>query len=343
MKTNKLHFHLLLVALAFLFSCGSDEELPKGDYESGVLILNEGNFESVNASVSHYNPSDQTVSNNIFHTVTSATLGDVAQSIYVNNDQAFVVVNNSDKVEVANAHTFETEFTIDALLPRYITVYDGKGYLSEWVSFTDAGRVSVVNLSNGSIESSITVGFGAENIIEANGKIFVSNNFETTVSVIDPVSKSVSTTIGVGSSPGQMVLDNSGMIWLVCGGGWQQNDGALYRIDPANNSVVTTIELEINVPTKIAINSSGQTLYYMAGTSVYSLGTAETTKPASSFVEISSATSLYGIGVDPSSGDVYIGDSKGFQGNGSVYRYSSDGTSIDEFSVGIGPNSFAFK
>lgn len=343
-KTSVL---IVLIALGTI-SCGDDEDTPKGAFETGVLVVNEGNFLAANASISHYNISTEEVTDNIFFSNNaSTTLGDVAQSAYVEGDVGFIVLNNSAKVEVVDANTFTTITTIDAMLPRYFTTYSGKGYLTEWVSFSDKGRVSVINLNDYSVETTIPTGFGAENIIEANGKLYVSNNFETTVSVIDPSLNEVVESITVRNAPGGFVLDAQGDLWLACGGGFNAefaplNNGALYKINTSDNSS-TVIELGMNIPTKIAINQPKDALYFLSGNQVFKVATSATTAPSNPFITESTATSFYGVGVNPSTNVLYVGDSKGFQANGSVYRYNANGTSLGSFNSGIGPNGFVFK
>jgi YVTN family beta-propeller protein len=351
MKHLKLNISKILLAFAlpiFLVSCGDDETVSKGAFENGVLILNEGNFGNGNGSISHFEVGTSTVTNNIFQTISEVPLGDVAQSIFVDADKAYVVVNNSNKVEVVNSNTFELEFTIDAALPRYMTSFGGKGYLTEWVSFTESGRVSVINLSTGASETTIETGFGAENIIVANGNIYVSNNFQSDVSVIDPATNQVTATIDLTNAPGGFVIDKNGALWVICGGGYDANfsplnNGTLYKINTSDNSISSTIALESNLPVKIAINNAKDALFYYSGNEVFKLGIDDSSKPANAFITESTAVSFYGIGVNPSNDNIYVSDSKGFQANGVVYRYKSDGTSIDNFTVGIGPNGFAFR
>lgn len=78
--TNKL---LLLIAISlFLISCRDNETLPsKRIFENGVFILNEGQFKTVNASVTFYNIKDGTVTHNIYNTITNSLLGDVSSII----------------------------------------------------------------------------------------------------------------------------------------------------------------------------------------------------------------------------------------------------------------------
>jgi len=339
-----------------MLSCDDDDNKPAGAFEKGVFVVNEGNFGIANGTMSFIDPNDGTVTQDLFGTVNNGlALGDVVQSMSVDGDRAFVVVNNSNKIEVVNANTFVAEYTLEDLaLPRYFTTLNGKGYVTEWVSFSDPGRVTIIDLDLHSVTGSITTDFGAENILAHDDKLYVSNNFSTTVSVIDPATEEVIKTIQVGSSPGSFVVDNQDMIWVICGGGYDLdynplNDGKLVRLDPAEsdneatNSVTGEIELGMNVASKAAINQTKDSIFYFSGKSVYAFGTSASAASSTPLVTEASATSFYGIGLDPESGVLYLGDSKGFVGNGTVYRYTTSGTVVDKVTSGIGPSGFVFK
>ena len=66
MKFSKLILTALLGSF-FLFSCTDDDNggNPLGDYDNGVLILNQGGFGNGNASVSYLSEDMNTFQNNI--------------------------------------------------------------------------------------------------------------------------------------------------------------------------------------------------------------------------------------------------------------------------------------
>ncbi|MBW3546311.1 MAG: SMP-30/gluconolactonase/LRE family protein [Bacteroidetes bacterium] len=244
--------------------------------------------------------------------------------------------------------SLEIAYTLtDVSLPRYMASHEGKGYLTEWVSFNDAGRVTVFDLETGNIEKSITTGFGSEGILVAANKLFVTNNFTNNLVVIDMVSEQVTDTLNVGSSPAGMVTDAEGDVWVICSGGYDENfaplnDGMLLEINPSDLSVKTEVALDQNVSGKIAANTDGHRLYYFSGNLIYAFDVSETEAPSSALVEESNAMGFYGIGVDKD-GLIYAADAKGFAENGEVFRYNPDGTFIDKFAVGRGPNGFSFN
>jgi len=333
-----------------IVSCDDDDNKPSGQYADGFFVVNEGSFGSGNGTVTHFSDA-KVATQDLFGLVNSGrALGDVVQSMTIEDNVGFIVVNNSKKVEVVTASTFESLYTIDGLaLPRYVTVDGDLAYITEWVSFTDDGRVSVVDLNTHQVIDKIAAGSGAENILEHDDLLYVSNSFTNTVSVIDRNDRKSIKTITVSDSPGELLLDANGKIWVICGGSFGGNDGALVEIDPsksrksADESVVKTIELSLNPGYhKGAISPDGRSLFYFQGKNVYKFDVSATSAPASALITESTATSFYGIGIDPRTKLLYVADDRGFAGAGTVFRYELSGQTVDNFAAGIGPNSFAF-
>lgn len=352
MKNLKLLILSLFTVLLLTFtSCNDDDAKARFNFKEGVFISNEGNFSDTDGTVSHIT-TDGKVTLDLFGKANNKLeLGSVVQSMLLTDDKAFIVVNKTGKIEIVNAYTFKSENTLTGLeMPRYLTTYDGKVYFTEWVSYTsEVGRVSSIDIASGQLnEESIVVGVGAENIIAFGDKLYVSNSFTNTVSVIDPVEGQVVKTIEVGNSPGELLVDSEDMIWVVCGGSWNGNNGELVQLDPAesddeeSNSVLKTIELERNISSKAVISKAGDKIVYFSGTSLYVISTSAESAPAEPIKTEATATNFYGIGIDPETDVIYAGDDKGFLGNGVVYRYSLTGTSVDNFACGRGPNGFVF-
>lgn len=350
---KKLNNLLILTFAIFLsmvlVSCGDDDPQVINEFERGVFVVNEGNFGSGNGSVSHFNPASEEVKFNVFsQNNEDKPLGDVVQSMTLDGVTGYIVVNNSNKVEVVNYTTMVNHATIEGLsMPRYLTLGGNKGYISEWVEFDTTGRVSVFNPGTSEVIKRIQVGFGAEYLLINDGNLYVSNTRENTISVIDLASEAVKDTITVSQAPGHMMKDANGKIWVICGGGFNEdwspaNNGALVKINPATNTVEETFEFGANVSTKMAVNPSKDIIYYAIGNAIFALDIASASLPANPLITNDDIVGFYGMGVHPVNGNIYLGDNQAFQSNGFVYRYQPDGTFIDSFDAGIGPNGFAF-
>lgn len=350
-RLNSIKAIVLVLFFLAVSSCDNDDNKPTGQFSDGMFVVNEGAFGSANGTISHYSPSG-VVTQDLFGLINNGkALGDVVQSMTMEGNTGYIVVNNSNRIEVVDTYTFASLATIGGLaLPRYMAIDDDRdlGYVTEWVNFTDPGRVTVINLTNNELMNSITTEGGAENLLLDDNLLYVSNSFTNTVSVIDTDKNEVIKTIEVAWSPGQLLEDADDRIWVVCGGTWSGNDGALVQIDPAKSdepeaeSVLKTIALDMNISTKAAISNDGRSVFYFAGTKVYKLPVTATSAPASPLITETNAANFYGIGIDPGTGVLYMGDDKGFTGSGTVFRYEQDGTASGNFSAGIGPNGFAF-
>ncbi len=308
---NKLTLLALFIGLIFT-SCTSDDapvDEIKGEYDNGIIILNEGNFYHGNASVSFVSNDYATVENSVFYNVNSTLLGDTAQSIAFTDELAFIVVNVSQKIEVVDRYSFTSTATIDTGLtnPRYMAFANGKGYVTDWGdggSATD-DVVAVINLSTNTVESSISVGVGPEQIIAKDGKLYVSHkggwSTNNIVSVIDTVTNAVQT-ITVNDVPDEMLFNQAGELVVLCEGATQYDanwnvtghtDGSIVRINVANNSIVSTLVFNDGIYPSLMAYSDGK-LYYQAGSKIYTITDSATSLPTESII----SDSFYGLAVN---------------------------------------------
>jgi len=331
--------------ILFLSSCIKDDPnnntSDKVIAESGgVYIINEGNFLFGNASLSYYNPTKNTVQEDVFKATNNRSLGDVAQSIYVFNGKAYIVVNNSGKIEIADEKTMVVSATISGLTsPRYfLPVSASKAYVSDY----KANAISIVNLNTNTKTGSIACTGFTEEMVYSNGKVFVTNKFRDKVYVINPATDIISDSILVGYGSGSIRKDALGKLWVLCEGD-QTNliDATLYKINPSNNSVEMNFTFNTaEFPSKLRMNGGGDTLYFLKS-GVYQMSISASNLPSSPLITQGSK-SFYALGVDPVLNVIYVGDAIDYVQKSSIYRYTANGTLLSTFKAGINSGDFSF-
>ena len=251
MRHKFSRFGLVVIAFsALLSSC--IKENPNGNSSTnviassgGVYVINEGNFLYGNSSLSYFNPTKNSVSEDVFKPTNNRSLGDVAQSIYVFNGKAYIVVNNSGKIEIADEKTMVVSGTISGLTsPRYfLPVNAGKAYVSDY----KANAISIVDLISNTKTGSITCAGFTEEMISSNGKVFVTNKYRNKIYVINPSTDKIIDSISVGYGSGSIKKDVAGKLWVLCEGD-QTNliDASLYRVDPATHAVLNYFNFKNN-------------------------------------------------------------------------------------------------
>ncbi|WP_303310225.1 YncE family protein [Hymenobacter sp. BT730] len=344
---------LALTSLAALTACDPENDTPDPTRLADVFILNEGSYNKANAGISTFNSTNrQMLDVNRFQTANNRPLGDVAQSMTVVGSRGYIVVNNSNKLEVVSMPDLKQVATITGLLlPRYfVAATADKGYVTEWVDYGVAGRVAVIDLKTNTILQTIPTGTMPEAMLLVGSKLYVANNGENTLTIINTLTDAVESTVTVGDSPTSLVQDRAGRVWVLNSGLVVYNPdytidyehttaGSLVDFAPQNPMVQNRRLFASNQarPQKLMIDFSGITLYYSNGTAVFRMNTTDAALPATPIIR----RRFYGLGLDPRDNTVY-GTPENFSGPTKFIRYQSTGTPIDSFAVGIGANSFVF-
>ena len=351
MKKNLRKIGMFALAITVLASCKKDnidDIYVAGNYEDGYFVTNEGNFGTGNGSISFVDEYGA-VENDVFASINSFALGDVVQSMNIINDNAYILVNGSSKIEVASVDSMYSVATIDAVSPRYMAkVNDNKAYVTDW----GINGVQVIDLLTNTISSTIACGTGPEGITVANGFAYVCNvggwGLDNTVSVINTTTDAVETTLTVGDKPNSVVVDVNGAVWVLTGGFTEYDDdwnvvsetaGNLVKI--VNNTIEETYAFALgNHPQDLVIDDAGTTLYYSDGSwskAVYAFDVNDTALSTTALIN----RSFYGLGVH--GGYVYGTDAVDFTQSGWSYKYTTEGTIIDSVQVGIIPGGYCFN
>lgn len=339
--------------------------------QQSVLVVCEGNYNSGNASLSIYNPTTHSVDNGVFQRVNGRKLGDTGQSATVSGNRAYVAVENSGIVWCVDTRTMKvqgqltTGETDHMINPRYVHIVSPtKAYITDLY----APYITIFNPTDMTYTGSIAtgqptlMGYASTERMVQSGKYVYTNCwcYSRNILVIDTQRDEVVDSIVLTSyQPKSMKIDRQGKLWVVTDGGYGSEDGTspdasfadnvphLYRIDTSSR----TIELDITLDTDeasvdLAMNPKGDVLYLL-NNDVYHMSIYDQHPTSTPLIEaprnlMGKRHKLYGIDVNPRSGDIYVADAIDYAQAGVVYRYTSDGTLIDKFRVGINPNGFAF-
>lgn len=314
----------------------------------GLFITCEGNFMYGNASLSYYTPSTKKVENEVFIRSNGANLGDVAQSVVVRGNLAYVVVNNSGVIFVIDIDTFKIMGSITGLVsPRYVHfISDTKAYITDLYQ----PQITIFNPQTLEVTGHISTNGhkSTEQMVQYNNLIFTNCwSKDNKILVIDSFSDKLIDSIEVAIQPTSIVIDKFNKIWALSDGGFEGSPygysaPTLTKIDARSRLIEKEYKfLKGDRPTKMALNGTRDTLYYI-NKSVWQLDVSQTQFPVRPLIPYNN-TIYYGITVDPKNSDVYIADAIDYVQSGIIYRFSHKGEPLDTFKVGITPGAFAFK
>jgi hypothetical protein len=319
-------------------------------YRNGIFVVNEGNYNWGNASITFLNSADSSVQQDVFNLHNGRQLGDVAESMQAYADRGFIVVNNSNKIEVVSLKDFTSVKTITGFYsPRFMAIIDStKAYVTNLQK-----GISIVDLSTLTVRKSILTASWTEAIIKYNNYVYVSavGNFndpssrrDATILVIDSKSDMIVDSIKTGKEPICMVMDKKDKIWVLCTGGYDNYEPAsLIRIDPILRIVDKTFSFPSSdaTPSKLCINNHKDTLYFL-NNGVFQMSVTSTAIPSQPLI-LSNGHLFYGLGIDPSNGNIYVSDAVDYVQNGIVYQYDQVTASpLRSFTAGRIPGSFCF-
>lgn len=361
----------LLAALTLLAACSnSDPGFEEESFDTqgrGIFILCEGNFNAGNATLSYYNPETRTVENAVFQRANDRKLGDTGQSITLHNGTAFIAVENSGIIWAIDASTFRVKGQLTAgqtahmINPRYIHfLSDTKAYATDLY----APFITVFNPQTMTYTASISTeqpeAFGycsTEQMVLYGHEVFTNCwSYSNKLLVIDTRNDQLTDSITLTSwQPKSMALDARGKLWVVTDGGYETEEDSfsdniphLYRIDAATHQVELDQTLDTDEGSVLLTTNPDATVLYLINNDVYRMNITDAHLPVQPFIQAERNErglrhKLYGIGVDPHNGDLYVADAVDYSQSGVVRRYTADGTLLDQFRVGINPNGFAFK
>lgn len=311
----------------------------QGVYQNGVFILNEGNFQFGNASMSFYNHLNESVQNRMFEAINGIPMGDVAQSMMVINDAAYVVMNNSGKIWKLDLSNLNIQAEITGFpSPRYmIPVSESKAYVSNF----QGDVISVFNLLSNAVTGEIAVDGWTEEMEIIDNNVYALGMRSNQVYKINAESDQITDSLYLGIEPYCIEKDEDGKLWVLTTGGLAQEEfPKLSQINPETFSVENEFPFPRidDYPSNLTFSPDYQSLYFTAGNGLYKMDVQSGQIPNSPIA----IGSFYGMNIDPESGIIYVTDALDYNQRGYVYRLTESGSPIDTFKVDLIPRFMLF-
>lgn len=339
-----------LVALS-VWHCKTTDPTPM-PYESGVYILNSGNFSSNNGSISFLPRNGQTVSTGIFQAANpSMGINGGVQGYNEVNGKGIILVDNNtagqDKVEVVEVGTFVSRATLkapDIENPRqviqagpnkaYISCWDVSGDYSKGTFYKDPGYIAVIDLNTSTLSKKIPALKGVERMVLVGSEVFVGSSAYSgnkTLMIIDANTDTVKDRIEFGVAPEPIALDADGRLWILAG-----ND--MVRINPQTRLVEKRLSFAA-APGSVTLGADKRSFYYTLNGKTYNFSIDATTASGNQVI----ARSFSALGIDPQTRQIYGSVIPSYAQAGYVIRYQSNGALIDSVKAEIAPSGFYFR
>lgn len=354
-----------MVALPFLWACphkpDEEPEPPATSAQTArVYVLNEGLYAMNNSTLSCIDLKDGRFEPDIFQRVNGRGLGDTGNELKRYGGKLYICVSTSNTVEVLNVADARSLRQIQLYneagvgrQPRRIAFWEGKAYVACF-----DGTVCRIDTASLEAEAFCRVGRNPDGICATNGKLYVSNSggldyprYDSTVSVVSVATFTEIKRIDVSINPYTIEADGRGDVYVCTRGNYEEVSAGDPRGYGFRRIDATTDELVQRFDDLAVLNFTvlGDTAYlynydYNRKTSwvkTFDLRT-ETVLQESFIQDGTELRTPYGMGVDPFSGDVYIGDAANFIVTGRVYCFSADGRMKFWRETGLNPEGFAF-
>lgn len=338
--------NLLIFCLCLFFvSCDPFADQPPVDYElgGGAFIVNEGQFLGGNGSLSFFSYDSMKIYNDLFRANNGRPLGDVPNYMISYGDNAYIVVNNSGKIEVIDQNSYKSKATITGLIsPRNMAILnERKAYVTSLYS----DSIAILDLYENKISGYINMGRSSEAIILTGSLAYVTNWLGgNKVYVINTMQNKVIDSISVGLEPESLVMDRYFRIWVLCTGGWQKTQKAeLTVINTGSNRieqkfVFPSVE---DSPSNLIMDPLGQNIYYL-NKGVWRMNINATELPTERLISEAGQT-FYKMALNPATGDILVTDVADYVQNGYLLIYRNDGTFSSKHQAGLIPGYISFK
>lgn len=349
----------------------------------GMYLLNEGNMGSNKSTLDYLDlsASDSTVHylRNIYSERNPSavmSLGDVGNDCQIYGSRLWLVINCSNKVEVARAEDAVRIGKVDIPNCRYVAFKDGYAYVSSYVGSVYGVKSQETGVNRSPLGSiykvdtltlqktdSCAVGYQPEEVAIIGDQLFVANSggyqgmtgqgYESTVSVVDLKTMQETDRIEVAPNLHRLRADRYGQLWVTARGNYMDESSTIYwLVKDAKGRMTVGGHLNQSVSDLCIV---GDSLYFygsqwsevtMKNTVTYGIINVRTHEIVSTSLsdapEISKIRMPYGIIVNPIHRDFYLMDAKNYVSSGELLHFLPDGTFDWKVKTGDIPAHAAF-
>ncbi len=341
-----MHFsrQILISVLCILYSvlltsCRKDEviyptiptDVTDEVQQGGLYVLCEGNMGSNKARLDYMNLETGTYYSNWYGAQNPKQvkeLGDVGNDIAVYGNKLYAGINCSHKVEIMDLQAHRIG-QVDIPNCRYLAFHGDKAYVSAYVgSLADPdllGSVFEIDTATLQITREVKVGHQPDELCVVDDKLYVvnsggylTNRYDSTISVIDLASFTEIKKLPVGLNPTRVRVDEQQHLWICCQGNYKDIQPQVVVHDL--NNVIKRI------PTPCAnISIYGETAYVIDNETktVKTISTENYSLSPFTFHLSPSFENPYGLLATKDA--LYITDAKNYVSSGVLHCYSYDG------------------
>jgi len=361
---------LSISALAVLFaSCKKNNEreiilTQEVTGVKGIYVLNEGTWNGKNASISYYDIAKKTVVKDFYKQANAKDLGNNAVDLKQYGSKLYCVVSGEagkeeSFVDVMDVNTGKTikriafNTTNDGYLPRYITFYKNKAYISRY-----DGKISRIDTASLNVDGELQLKNGADNaealegLAVANGKLYVAGSdhvsypksLKNKVVVIDLATFTKSKEITVNDNPIKVAANDKGDLLVLSAGTYGSVQSAIQKINTTTDAISQTERADDFASIAIYNDQAWTALeVYGASPKIKSFNIA-TGKVGTDLITDATAVAMpYGLDINPFNQNVVVFDAVSFAGvAGKAFVFSKEGKKQHEFETGINPRGAAF-
>ena len=376
-----------LLAILLLSACRQDvmivpmENIDTGGKAQkgeiiGIYLLNEGNMGSNKSSLDYLDLSGDDETTHYYRNIyqernpnTVMALGDVGNDCQIYGSRLWLVINCSNKVEVARAADAVRIGKVDIPNCRYVTFKDQYAYVSSYVgtvyggSNSPLGSVYKVDTLTLQKVDSCSVGYQPEEMAIIGNRLYVANSggyqgmtgqgYESTMSVIDLATMQEVDKIEVAPNLHHLKADKYNQLWVTARGNYMDEKSSIYWLEPdASGQMKLGGHVDQSVSDLCIV---GDSLYFygsqwsevsMTNTVTYGIINVKTHQVVSTSLsdapEISKIRMPYGIIVNPIHRDFYLMDAKNYVSSGELLHFLPDGTFDWKVKTGDIPAHAAF-